>query len=74
LAGVDLVAERNPWDSTPAVSPVRPPEAYGWDIASISSYAGLAVDSYSDEGWLGVLVDFDRPGRPVVYAYSLGCC
>lgn len=74
LAGVDLVAERNPWDSTPAVSPVRPSEAYGWDFASISSYAGLAVDSYSDQSWLGVLVDFDRPGRPVVYAYSLGCC
>jgi hypothetical protein len=74
LAGVDLVAERNPWDSTPAVSPARPPEAYGWDFTSISSYAGLAVDSYSDQSWLGVLVDFDRPGRPVVYAYSLGCC
>jgi hypothetical protein len=74
LGGLDLVAGHNPWDAPPAASPVRPPEAYGWDFASISSYAGLAVDSYSDQSWLGVLVDLDRPGRPVVYAYSLGCC
>jgi hypothetical protein len=74
LREADLAPDRNPWLPRPSGSPIEGPETYGWDFARISSYSGVVVDSYSDQSWLGVLVDLDRPDAPVVYAYALGCC
>jgi hypothetical protein len=74
LREADLAPDRNPWLPRPSGSPIEGPETYGWDFARTSSYSGVVVDSYSDQSWLGVLVDLDRPDAPVVYAYALGCC
>jgi hypothetical protein len=74
LHEADLAPGRNPWRPRPSGSPINGPETYGWDFTSISHYAGVAIDSYLDQSWLGVLVDLDRPEDPVVYAYGLGCC
>jgi hypothetical protein len=74
LAEATLVSGMNPSHSPPRDAPLHGPETYGWDLASISSYAGVSVNSDQDQSWSGVLVDLRRSASPIVYAYALGCC
>ena len=70
---VDLKLGMNPWEDSPRLSS-NSPERYGWDLASITDYAGVEVQSASSLGSTGVLVDVRAPGAPIVYVEALSCC
>lgn len=70
---VDLKKGLNPWDISSRLSS-HSPERFGWNLASITDYAGLEVHAGSSLGSTGLLVDLDEPDAPVVYAEALSCC
>jgi hypothetical protein len=69
----DLLPKVNPWEVSPRLGS-HSPELYGWDLAGVTSYAGLEVESDSSLSSTGVLVDLDDPAAPVVYLEVLDCC
>jgi hypothetical protein len=68
-----LEHEMNPWAVSSRLSS-HSPERFGWDLASITNYAGVEVESGSSLRSTGVLVDLDEPDVPVVYIEALNCC
>lgn len=69
----DLVRGANPWEGSSRLSS-HSPERYGWDLASITNYAGMEIQSGSSLGSVGVLVDLDVHDAPVLYVEALDCC
>jgi hypothetical protein len=69
----DLQPGVNPWEVSPRLSS-HSPELYDWDLAGVTSYAGLEVESDSSLSSTGVLVDLEDPDAPVVYLEVLDCC
>lgn len=70
---VDLQVAMSPWEDSPRLSSDSP-ERYGWDLAGITDFAGVEVQSASSLGSTGVLVDVGDPGAPIVYVEALSCC
>jgi len=70
---VDLQDGLNPWETSSRLSS-HSPERFGWDLAGITSYAGLEVQSDSSLGANGVVVDLGEQAAPVVYVETLNCC
>lgn len=68
-----LVPGANPWEGSSRLSS-HSPERYGWDLVSITSYAGVEIPSGTSLGSVGVLVDLNVPAAPVVYVEALDCC